>query len=191
MEACILTGGRCRRMGQEKPLIRDGAVSIVEKTIQKLGSLTDHVYLICNSDNFHQYINFVSDKISVVQDEIEDIGPLGGIHAGLTKMKGETSFFIAGDMPFIEPDLLERLKFAYQEDPEYDAVVCKTDSGIEPLVAVYSKKILPFLIKNVEECRLSVMDLLKNVKTKYCSFISESNQFISLNVPEDLKKLSK
>lgn len=69
---------------------------------------------------------------------LEGKGPLGGIYTGLLSSTSEYNFFCACDMPFLSGDLL---KFIISETDGSDAVIPMVRGFVEPLHAIYSKKI--------------------------------------------------
>ena len=67
-----------------------------------------------------------------VKDLVPDLGPLGGVHAGLSAMPDEAGFFVACDMPFLNPALIGHMAgFA----DKADAVVPRIGGYLQPLHA--------------------------------------------------------
>ena len=44
-----------------------------------------------------------------MQDEILGAGPLGGIHAAMKASSNDSIFVFAGDMPFLDKDIIIKL----------------------------------------------------------------------------------
>lgn len=67
-------------------------------------------------------------------------GPLAGLWASLRAATGNAVFVVACDMPFVSPEAVKALwnRFAAR-----DAAVPVTSSGLEPLHAFYSRRLMP------------------------------------------------
>lgn len=104
-------------------------------------------------------------KCSIVSDQYKNIGPLGGLHAGLKASDSKLNLVTACDMPKIEPALIKHLTSYYG----YDAVVPKVRGFPEPLLALYSKTCLAAVEIMITEKDYRISHLYPKVKTKYIS----------------------
>ena len=146
----------------------------------------DEIIIVTNSPK--DFVSYKKDCL-IVEDVLKNIGPLGGIHSGLTHTSKEAIFFVACDMPFLRKDLIKRLLNASTEE-DWDAVVPSTSGGIEPLHAVYSKNNLGIIEDLLKGEDFSILKLLKRCKCRYIEVNKEEeSSFLNLNIPEDLKKL--
>ena len=98
-----------------------------------------------------------------VHDAVLDAGPLGGLVAGLEHASHELVAVVAADMPFASADVLRLLAERWTGE---DAVVPRTDRGIEPLHAVYSKSAAPRLRAALEEGARAMHDVLGRLRVR-------------------------
>ena len=69
----ILAGGRSRRMGQNKALMRLGDESLIAHVIRQMESVTDELLLITNEPNPYTVLG-----LPMYADILPDMGALGG-----------------------------------------------------------------------------------------------------------------
>lgn len=108
----ILAGGLARRMGGgDKTLLTVGGKPILTRVVERLSPQCDTLVINANGDP----ARFAGYGLPVVADPVGDYaGPLAGILAGLDWMAdhkpGATWLVsVAGDGPFLPPDLVARL----------------------------------------------------------------------------------
>lgn len=186
----ILAGGKSRRMGQSKALLRLGNGTLISHVIHRMQSITDELLLITNNPD--EYIHL---GIRMHQDIIPNAGALGGIHAGLTYASHETVICVGCDNPFLVPNLLTYLVSVLGE---HDAVMPWTNKGdvqitLQTMCAVYSKRCLPIIEQMLNESDLRVHALREraNVLTLapeiWKTFDPEGHSFFNVNTPEDFE----
>lgn len=79
----ILAGGKNSRMGgRDKSFIEIGGTSIIERTIRLFEGIFEEIILATNPSYAYKYY---AGRVITIEDEIKDAGPLGGIHAALSK----------------------------------------------------------------------------------------------------------
>ncbi|WAJ31485.1 molybdenum cofactor guanylyltransferase MobA [Antarcticirhabdus aurantiaca] len=111
----VLAGGLSRRMGGgDKPLRLVGGETILDRVVARLVPQCDGLVLNANGDP----ARFAALGLPVVSDPLPDHpGPLAGILAGLdwaAEHRPDAALLasVAGDGPFLPPDLVERLRAA-------------------------------------------------------------------------------
>jgi molybdopterin-guanine dinucleotide biosynthesis protein A len=159
--AVVLAGGRGRRMGSvEKALLEFEGKTILERLLESLFRVVDEVIISfrdkSQEENFRPVIEkFPAREIRFCFDTLEDAGPLEGIRAGLLESRAEYSFVCAGDMPFVDPRVVDLL---FEKASGHDAALPKWEDGkFEPLHAVYSKKMISEIEKAFERRKCSVL----------------------------------
>ncbi|MBU2702361.1 molybdopterin-guanine dinucleotide biosynthesis protein A [Sporomusaceae bacterium BoRhaA] len=180
----ILAGGHSSRMGRDKTLLKANRETLIERTVRVLGEVSDDLVIASNNTNKYDL-----PGVTEVVDIYPEMGPLGGIHAGLLMAKYENSLVVSGDMPFLTADLL---CYLLQSKQNYDVVVPEFDGKLEPLCAVYSKR----CIEPIEACLRSdmrkVQYLYERVRVykvhgeKLVKFGDLNKLFFNLNTPADL-----
>jgi molybdopterin-guanine dinucleotide biosynthesis protein A len=159
--AIILAGGKGRRMGMvEKALLEFQGKPILERLLENLFLVVDEVILslrdAAQKEKFKPVLEkFSAQEIRFCFDSLRDAGPLEGIRAGLLEARSEYSFVCAGDMPFINPEVVNLL---FEKAIGHDAALPSWGDGkFEPLHAVYSKKLIAEIEKTLEKGKYSVL----------------------------------
>ncbi|HIH75178.1 MAG TPA: molybdenum cofactor guanylyltransferase [Methanosarcina sp.] len=198
--AIILAGGRGRRMGMvEKALLEFEGKTILERLIENLFRVVDEVILSVRDTSQKEKLVSVHEKFSDREirfcfDTLEDAGPLEGIRAGLLESRSEYSFVCAGDMPFVNFEVVDLL---FEKARAHDAALPKwNDKMFEPLHAVYSKKMLLEIEKAFERGKHSVLAPVFQMKDVIFVEVSEIREidpelrtFVNINTVEDLESM--
>lgn len=198
--AIVLAGGRGRRMGMvEKALLEFERKTILERLLENLFRVVDEVILSVRDNSQKEKLFPVLDKfpdreIRFCFDSLEDAGPLEGIRAGLLESRSENSFVCAGDMPFVNPEIVDLL---FEKASGHDAAIPRWDERMfEPLHAVYSKKMLLEIEKAFERGKHSVLapvfqmqDVVFVEVSEIREFDPELRTFVNINTVEDLENM--
>src|SRR3954467_10230423 len=99
----VLAGGKRSRLGVEKAFLEFGGANLLDHAIKVLGEACSEVSIVGDPEKFGSYG-------PVVADVYRDCGPLGGIHAALSKSKTDLNLMMAVDMPFVSAELLRFLR---------------------------------------------------------------------------------
>ncbi|WP_225999713.1 molybdenum cofactor guanylyltransferase [Paenibacillus sp. BJ-4] len=100
----IVAGGRSSRMRQDKALLQLGGVTVLERIAAVLGKVAGRVIVVTR--NTQQYRGL---ELETTADLYPGLGPLSGIHAGLSASTTEWGIVVACDMPFVQPEILHAL----------------------------------------------------------------------------------
>jgi molybdopterin-guanine dinucleotide biosynthesis protein A len=128
--------------------------------------------------------------IRIVRDVEKGKGPLMGLYSGLSESKTDHNFITACDMPFFEPEL-----FLYMRrfNGEYDAVVPRMNSYIEPLFAFFNRRCLDSILSVLERGQRRIRSFLDLIRVRYVEeielrrFDPELISFYNINTLEDLQ----
>ena len=192
----ILAGGKSRRMGENKALMRLGDNSLIGHVIHRMCLVTNELLLITNSPAEYAHLD-----VPMHGDILLGTGALGGIYTGLKRASHNTVLCVACDSPFVEPKLLTYLVSVLGE---YDAVMPYTHREIhashndvqitlQTLCAAYSKRCLPIIKSMLRDPELRVHALQERAHIKRVSpevwqaFDPEGMSFFNINTPEDLE----
>lgn len=182
----ILAGGAGSRFnGRLKPKIVIAGESMISRIISVVRDLFDEIIIVTNNPEEFKEFSFCR----IVQDQILNAGPLGGIHAAMKTSSNDAIFVFAGDMPFLDKGIILRLIDAY-DSADADAVIPEIEEYIEPLHSVYSTSLtekLEAYLKN--ENSHAVRDFIKSLNVKYLQFDgSEKNRkaFTNINSSSDI-----
>lgn len=185
----VLAGGKGLRLGRDKIVETVGNISLLERVIFYLSLFSRDIIIVTASEqSLPQFIGY--PKLRIVADTYPGKGPLGGIYTGLVASNSRYNLVVAGDMPFLNQALLH---YMIQLCDDFDLVVPRLGSMVEPLHAVYSKGCLAPIENLFKQGNLKVSDLLTLVRVRYVE-AEEINQFdpkhlsfFNINTEADLK----
>lgn len=192
--ALILSGGKSRRMGQDKTITEFQGETFLERAIRFWKSVPDisKIYLGIGNEKHLQELKenpktaglLLDDGILPVTDIYPGGGPMSGIHAA----------FCAGDEDYLYVCAIDMLKMdagALARPDGADAYVYAYEDKIEPLFALYSRRILGTAEAFLKDGRGKMRTLIESVNTVYLPAAGDNlDIFCNCNTPEDLKKLS-
>jgi len=156
MTAVILAGGKSSRMGSNKAFLKLKGKTFIERQINLLREMFDEIFISANTPSEYEYLN-----LPVFKDIYPDKGPLCGIYTSLINSSSLYTFMLACDMPFVEIGLIKYLKGFTRE---YDVVVPKSERGLEPLHAFYSKNCIDPIKKELDSNNLRIISFFSHVK---------------------------
>ncbi|MBK7105727.1 MAG: molybdenum cofactor guanylyltransferase [Ignavibacteriae bacterium] len=174
--AIILSGGKSKRIGSDKALLKINGITLIERIQILLKEIFNEVIIISNSPENY---NFINSKI--YRDIFPGFGPLSGIHSGLINSTSENIFFISCDMPFVTKDLIN---FLILQTKSEDILIPKSHNNFQTLCAVYKKSCIPKaeeLLKLASEkinengkTKVKLYDLINSLNTKFVEISDES-----------------
>lgn len=142
-EAALMVGGLSQRMGQDKALLQlSNGVDLLHWQADILRATGCSRLLISHRSDK----SYVVDQAVLVSDQVQDIGPIAGLQACLTECAEPLLLVLAIDMPEMTSEFLMQLVRQSNSDT---GIVPHTPKGLEPLAAVYPKKILTELNKYI------------------------------------------
>jgi molybdopterin-guanine dinucleotide biosynthesis protein A len=143
----ILAGGKSRRMGQDKAMLKWGNGSLLEHIIHLLSTVAAPVRVVGRGEFL---------------DTIPDKGPLGGILTALQTTDRVSNLFLALDLPLLTPDFL-RMFHSRLLKSEKPLLACRVGGNIPLCLGIR-----PELTREVERRVLS-----DNLAVR--SFVEESD----------------
>ena len=186
MTGIILAGGESRRMGVDKAFMTVAGIPLIEHVLRALGPVVGTIIIVTNSPERYR-----SYKVRLVADRLEQRGPLMGIYSGLCSSNSEYNVVVACDMPYLNAGLLS---YQLEVAPGYDAVVPAFEGLIEPLHAVYSKRLIPLIEERMREDERRIRNIFGRANVRYVTkneidrFDPERRSFINLNTPQQYKE---
>lgn len=181
--AAVIAGGLSSRMGRSKAWLPFDGVPLLVRIVERLRAAFDEVLVVGAERR-----ELPETGVPVVRDRRADRGPLGGLEAALSSAAAERVLAVSCDAPFLQPALLRRLASLADGHP---AAVPRRDGRLHPLLAVYSRALLPRVSRLLDEERLRPLFLLEEAGAR----IVESGElrdcdphglsFVNLNTPED------
>lgn len=185
--AAILAGGHGRRLGGvDKGSLAVGGRPIVARQVDVLRALTPDLVIVARDG-----APYAGLGVPVVPDALPGLGPLGGIYTALLHATGAGSLVVACDMPFLSLAFLQHLMARAREA---DVVLPRSEEGYHPLCAVYARTLLPVIHARLQEARLDVIGLVREVRAaeigpeELAAFDPEHVMLSNVNTPQDLRK---
>ncbi len=143
-------------MGFNKALVDFGGRRLIEAAVDRLTGLFPEVLVIANDPDLYNYLG-----VKVIPDVIPESGSLGGLYTGLSAAAYPRGFFVACDMPFLNPDLIGVL---VREAEGWDVVIPRVAGELQPMHAVYAKSCLPFMKESILAGRLKIAGFFSKVR---------------------------
>jgi len=182
----ILAGGKSRRYGKNKALVKIDGTPLIERVVRVMQSVFQDLILITNTPNEYAYL-----KIPMYEDLIKGLGPLGGILTGLTAISSEMGFFVACDMPALNRELI---CYMVEKSEGFDVVVPRMYGKMETLHAIYSRGCLPAIRKLINSHEYQTLRFFSEVSVRYIEedelryFDPELRSFFNVNSPQEVVK---
>ncbi|MCX5820100.1 MAG: molybdenum cofactor guanylyltransferase, partial [Deltaproteobacteria bacterium] len=102
MTGVILSGGKNRRMGENKAFLRIEGERLIDRTVRLFRTVFQEVIIVTGSP-----LDYLDQQATIVTDILPEKGALGGIYTGLFYATEEHAFVTACDMPFLNRAFLE------------------------------------------------------------------------------------
>ncbi len=185
----VLAGGKSLRFGKDKSQVKIGKRSLLEQVVACVSSICTDVLIIAGEQDIPQIAGY--PRLKVVTDVYPGKGPLGGIYTGLKASPTHINLVVAGDMPFLNRELLS---YMLSSADSFDVVIPRLGEFIEPLHAVYTKSCLSPIERMLDKGELRVRQLLPTFRVKYIDskeidkFDPHHLSFFNINTKTDLVK---
>ena len=179
-----MTGGKNRRMdGKKKLFLELEGKSFLESIVDALRDF-DKIYLSVEDTVPYEHL-----RMTMVVDEIPDIGPLGGIYSGLKNCEEDALFVVACDMPFVTDTAVKMLLDEYLKHRKV-TIAC-TEDRMHPLLGIYPKSILPYVEKQIQEKDYRVMNALNQAGYVTVALPKEDVSAKNINTVAEYEQLVK
>ena len=186
MTGIILAGGESRRMGRDKAFLEVAGKPIIEHILTVFADLFDRTVIVTRWPE-----RFSSCRADVVRDALETPGPLTGIFTGLVHSQDDLNFVAACDMPYLDRGLIRHMQ---RLADGHDAVVPRVGSYLEPLHAIYRKRIAPVIEAQVRTQDLRIRGIFDHIRVRYMTqdeiaiHDPQQRSFRNLNTHEEYKE---
>ncbi|ADP76996.1 molybdopterin-guanine dinucleotide biosynthesis protein A, MobA [Methanothermus fervidus DSM 2088] len=191
--AIVLCGGKSRRMGQDKGLLKINGRPMILHVINSLKNFVDEIIVVLRDEKqknkYKKVLNNLK-SLKIVTDEVKDQGPLMGIFTGLKYVKSDYSLVVPCDSPFINEKFIKNMLNFLSKDLGAEAVVPKHANGkIEPLHALYHKSVRKKIHKKITKNERSVTSFVKEINAIFVSaeeLDPSLKSFKNLNTPSQI-----
>jgi molybdenum cofactor guanylyltransferase len=183
----VLAGGRSSRYGKNKALVKVNGVPLIERALNTMGSIFNHVVIITNAPEEYAYL-----QVPMFQDIIQGLGPLGGIYTGLKVIPDQTGFFVACDMPFLNPNLIRHM---VEIRDDFDVVVPRISGWVEALHGLYTVKCQGSIERLIQSGTYQIFQFFSSVSVRFVDeeevrrWDPDLKSFLNINTPDELRRL--
>lgn len=171
-------------MGEDKALLKLDGRTLLDIALEKARVVAAAVSIVGPRANFGD---------AAIEDLFPDCGPLGGIHAALTRSRSELNLVLAVDTPSIETRFLQFLLEQAQAS-RADVTVPRTGDGFQPLCAVYRRSFCDVAETALKERRYKIDALFPLVSLRVieedemCRFAFNPAMFQNLNTRAEYER---
>lgn len=152
--AAIIAGGEARRLGGRiKALLTIDGQAVLDRQLAVLAPRCARIAISANDP-----APFQDHGLPVLPDRHPGLGPLAGIAAALAWCPAPFLLVVAGDMPFLEPKIVDLL--ISRRSPAADAVVPFLGGLPEPLFSLYRRSCLPVVEQRLAAGQRKVAGLI-------------------------------
>jgi len=167
-------------MGKNKAFLKFKNSSFIDIAIEAFKNF-DEVIVISNEKNL-----FSNYNVKVYEDEIKELGPIGGIYTALNVSKYDI-VVVACDMPFVNSFVVENIaKQMYDR-----SIVSVYDEKIQPLCSGYKKEILKEVKLCIGKNNLKLKNLVDRIDKKHVYFNLSENYFENINTIEEFENIDR
>jgi FdhD protein len=183
----ILAGGASRRMGSDKALLPYEGGRFIEAVYKKMAVLFSEVLIVGQNPGKYPFL-----PCRQVPDLVPGGGVLAGVQSALVNSGNPAIFVVACDMPFLNEDLIRLLCSRFEG---FDVVLPVSDSGGEPLHAVYLRSCLPAIEVCLNRGDRRIVSFFPQVRVRKISpgeiavIDPEYDSFRNINTPEEYYRL--
>jgi len=179
VSALILAGGKATRLGGvAKHELVIGGETILARQVRVLAPRVAEIVIAARRD---------VAGYRTVRDPVEGGGPLAGIAAGLDAARTPWLLVVAGDMPFITGELVDRMLAARGD--ELDAVGVRANGLPEPLLCVLHARARAAVGRRLAGARFKASGLLTDEDLRVGWLDAEDVHAVrNVNRPEDLRE---
>ena len=177
----VLAGGASSRMGRNKAFLMLGGRMFVQIVTAAVLETAGNVTIVGRPD-MYRHLGF-----PVIPDVRPNAGPLAGIETALRHTTTDWNLIVACDMPRVTAVALHCVLDEALAHPDAGCVLPQSAEGfVEPLCAVYNRRILPEISRALLSGIHKVTDALPP-STVHCFRMTGEAAFQNINTPEELR----
>jgi molybdopterin-guanine dinucleotide biosynthesis protein A len=144
-------------MGRDKALLPLGRLTMVQEIAAQVSAAAGSVTLIGPPEKY------LPLGIPVIPDAVENCGPIGGLYTALSQTQAQWNVLVACDMPNVTTAFLNHL-FAAAETSGADCVVPENEAKLDPLCAVYHRRVAPLVHAAIHHKLFKMKDFIATLQ---------------------------
>jgi len=188
----VLAGGKSKRFGEDKSQIQLGSKILIDYILSEIINDFNEVIIVANEPIKH----LSSDKITKIEDDKKDLGPLGGVFSAMKWIKNNNKKYqwivtFPTDTPFFKISILNEF-FSKINEKESELFFMKFNDKRHNIFGLWSMDLIDQLEKDLENGSRKVEKWANNIGVKIINMSFEKEDpFFNINTKEDLKKATK
>lgn len=184
LNGLVLAGGKSKRMGTDKDLIKWHGKEQRYYTADLLNSFCEEVFISCRPEQ----ANNIAVTYKPLSDTFLNMGPLGGILSALRSQRDKAWLVIACDLPLVNEKVLQHL--IENRDTSKMATTYKSpfDGLPEPLITIWEPAGYPVLLNFLGKDIICPRKVLMNSDVLLMEPL-QPEALMNVNTPEEAVKV--
>jgi len=179
----ILSGGKSRRMGEDKSLLPfEDFDTLIEYQYDKLSKIFKNVYISTKKED---EFNFINQTNLIIDSNKEISSPMIAIQSIFKTLSEEKVFIITVDTPLVLESTIKKL---IDNSNDYDVTIAIDDDKQHNLCGVFNISLLTLINNLINKDIHKINYLIKQTNNYQEILFKDKEQFINLNTIDDYKK---
>ncbi|MCC8352224.1 molybdenum cofactor guanylyltransferase [Bacillus sp. AF23] len=184
----LLAGGASRRFGEPKAFVKWRGRMFYEWAKKSLG---EQAVIISRPEFIDRFQENGETEVYQDAEPFQGMGPLAGIYTAFEKTDGDLYTILSCDTPLIRKRTMAELRRMVTADT--DAVIPISGGRVQPLIALYHKRVMPILYEQLSEKKLKLSDFLDRISVRYVQaeeIAAVPEEFMNINTRHDYRRLN-
>jgi molybdopterin-guanine dinucleotide biosynthesis protein A len=183
-----MSGGESKRMGRDKATLLLAGKPLITHVYETAKRVFADIMVV---SSLHAASCGLDAR--VVKDILPLTGSLTGIVSALLATDADYVFVLGCDMPFVTT---ESIKHTIASPRGEDVIIPKTESGVQPMHALYSRSCISPLLAGLGRGHMKIARLLAMLTVRVLPpdplfFNGEVSVFTNINTEEELRRAEK
>lgn len=154
MPAAVLAGGASRRMGVSKAALPYGLTTLLAHQTRRLSEIFEEVFVVAK-----RAPDFDAGPAKLLLDRSDEHAAIHGVARALEEAPDRV-FVLGVDLPLVTAPVLEAIA-ARSLEGDAPATAARADGRLQPLAAVWRRRLLPEVLDRIARGELSLQALLE------------------------------
>ncbi len=179
-------------MGRDKASLPFDGTTLLGRVVATLSTVVDEIVLVVRRDQALVPTPPVGVPVRVAFDEVEDLGPVGGLAAGLAALRAPVAYLSSCDVPLLAPAFV---RVMFDALGTADLAMPEAGGRLHPLAGVYRRDPVLAAARALLAARrlrpVYLLETLRGVRVG-AERLREADPDLAslenLNTPEDLER---